>query len=509
MIARIVDNQHIKIEQITSDIEDRLIKWFSARHPNHQFMTGISFSHDYDGVIRRYNVRKQQLALPFLKELTTNCFKARIPLDVIDERPPYACPTSPEQITDQWLPGITLNPYQVESIKKTCIVDCGILQAPTGAGKSECIAGIIKAHQCPTIVLAEQTVIVDQLRERLELRDIAAEVGLFYAGKTVEDKVVCVGTSMAFFKPPEPTASRYRPENYVQVYQAWQTRCRNAEKYRKIMQKCQLLIVDECDKASNKVYRKIFRFWFKGRKRFGCSATPFDPDKPVENLYIREHFGPIIHQVRRHEVEQCGRIIPIRYVMIAVGENENRYDDTMFDVAVNEKIVHNEEYHQLVVKIVKAFPDDGTLILVERNELGQFLERLIPDAKFVYGQTSRTQRRKIFRQFEQRKIKCLIGGKIVKRGFDLKGGCENLIICNTGKLRSDFLQQVGRALRINSKGFARVFDFYYLNNKYLYSHSRKRLKFVLSEGYHAMVKFQRGSILGEELVKRRFRIPKF
>ena len=293
------------------------------------------------------------------------------------------------------------------------------------------------------------------------------------------------------------------------IYQAWQTRCKNADIYREIMKRCQLLIVDECDKASNKIYRKVFRFWFKGPRRFGCSATPFDKAKPIENLYVREHFGSLIYQIKRHDVEKCGRIIPIKYVMMAMGEDGNRHDDTTFDIAVKELIIENSDFHQLVAKIVKAFPEDGTLILVGRTGLGMALERLVPDSIFVCGKTSRKRRRQAFHNFEARKITCLIGGKIVKRGFDLKGGCENLIICNSGKLRSDFLQQVGRALRINKKGFARIFDFYHLNNKYLYAHSRKRLKFILTEGYDTVVQFRLGKISGQDLVKRRFRTPKF
>jgi len=114
----------------------------------------------------------------------------------------------------------------------------------------------------------------------------------------------------------------------------------------------------------------------------------------------------------------------------------------------------------------------------------------------------------MLRAFEKRKFNVLIGGKIINRGLDLDGGCENLIIATGGKLRSDFVQKVGRALRHNKRGKSIVYDFFFRCNKYLYGHSKARLKTMVDFGYKSTIVFKNGSIDGDKLIKSRFRIPK-
>jgi superfamily II DNA or RNA helicase len=102
----------------------------------------------------------------------------------------------------------------------------------------------------------------------------------------------------------------------------------------------------------------------------------------------------------------------------------------------------------------------------------------------------------------------LIGGKIVNRGLDLSGGCESLILATGGQLWSDFNQKIGRAVRHNSNGKGRVYDFLFRTNKYLYKHSRARLQAVVEMGYKATVIYKGGKIDGRELIRRRFRLPR-
>lgn len=267
-------------------------------------------------------------------------------------------------------------------------------------------------------------------------------------------------------------------------------------------------LVHNCDLASGDTYKKLFRYWFNGRRRYGFTGTPYDQDRPVENLVLQEHLGSIIYSQNREDVERAGLTIPISYYTLAFGEDGNKTDASAFDIAVNDLIVNNEKLHQFIASLCKRFTHEGTLILVERDDLGYALQNLIPDSAFIHGKTSKKERPKILADFESRKLKVLIGGKNVRRGMDLKGGCENLILATGGKLSSEFKQRIGRAARINAKGSARVFDLYFLNNKYLYAHSRKRLKAAVEAGYTSKVVFNTGSVEGGKFIKSRFRKPK-
>ena len=416
--------------------------------------------------------------------------------------------------------------FQPRKINKNHMV-CGIKVEPVGVGEyfgfeidgnrrfllgdctvthnTELMAAIAGVYGKTTVIIADIRVVIEQIKERLELRDVAGDdgIGLFYGGATPSGQKIIVGSIQSLTTPPV-SLNRISPK----IYKA---RMKRARLFQEIVKRAGLLMVDECDKAVSKPYKQLFKFHFKGRYKFGFSATPFDPDKPVENLVLREHLGPIISEIGRDEVQETGRIIPIKFYMMAEGEDGDKNDARTFDIAEREIIVDNDKFHSRVAKIVSAFPDDGTLILIDTTnveDLGFKLEQKIPGSKFIYGKTSKSQRNKAIEQFEKRELKCLIGGKILKRGLDLRGGAENLIIIGGGKLYSNFDQKIGRAVRCNARGKARVFSFYFVNNKYLYLHSRKQLKALVGMGYYSEVVFSDARISGEDLIKARFRRPK-
>lgn len=501
MQAIITDNHWIRLTQVFPEVEDLIDDHFSEIHPNHYFVKDNK-EQSWDGYYRKYSRSKKALRLPLLYELIELCKKHDIPLDVVDTRGEVSKP-DPSIVTKDFLPCISLEDYQVNAIKATVDNDIGIIKAPTGAGKSEIAAGIIKLHNLPTVVIAEQRIIIEQLKERLELREIVDEVGLFYGGATPDGQKVIVGSIQSLTSPPS-SLSEKNPDVY-------RKRKKRAKQFQSIVKKAKLLLVDECDLATNKSYQYLFRNYFNGRKKYGFSATPFDHKKKVQNLHLREHLGSIIYEVSRKDVESAGRIIPIKFVSIVYGEDGNKHDKTAFDIAEQEIIIQNGDFHDKVAKIVESFPDDGTLILVDTSniiDLGHALEKRIKDSVFIYGKTSQAARKKALVAFENREIKCLIGGRILKRGLDLKGGADNLIILGGGKLWSDFNQKIGRAVRRNDKGWARVFTFFFLNNYYLYKHSREQLKAVVNMGYDASLVFKDMTIDGHKFIKSRFRKPK-
>ena len=142
------------------------------------------------------------------------------------------------------------------------------------------------------------------------------------------------------------------------------------------------------------------------------------------------------------------------------------------------------------------------------EDLGKALEAKIKDSIFIYGKTSTKKRKQALLAFQDNQLKCLIGGKILKRGLDIKGGVHNLIICGGGKLHSDFDQKVGRAVRKNDRGFARLFCFFHLDNYYLYKHSKEQLKSIISMGYGVKVIINGTSMNGQENIDKKFRLPK-
>ncbi len=243
------------------------------------------------------------------------------------------------------------------------------------------------------------------------------------------------------------------------------------------------------------------------------SGTPFDPDKPVEGMVMQEHLGSVIFRETRENLTKLGRIIPAEFIMLAYGLDGDIHEASAFDIAYNDHIVESMKFHRLIAGLCKkrkVDPMDGTLILVDREALGHKLVEAIRSAglrvDFIFGKTPQRKRDMILRTFESRELDVLIGGKIINRGLDLKGGCENLIIATSGKLRSELTQKIGRALRRNRRGESRVYGFFFRCNRYLYDHSKIVLKAMVQAGYPTKVVFPGGSVDGTELIKSRFHI---
>lgn len=524
MIANIVDNQWVYLSHITEQEDQIIWEAFSVSKPNAYI--DPSMRGNWDGIYRKYNRAKKRLARPLLAMLKVVCESKNLPLDVVDKRKLWDyTAVNIDDINSDFLPNIVLEEYQLRAIRKCAEEECGIIDMPTGSGKGEIICGICKAIPAPTMILADQKIVVDQLKKRLELRTIVDQVGLFYAGKKPTGELIVVGLIQSLAPPKKPPAVPNRKagesdkvynkrlEKYDQMYRAYQTRLKNVKFLHSYIKKAELLIVDECDKATSESYKTLFRFWYKGRRRFGLSATPMDPDKPVEALVLQEHLGAIIVKESRDEVQKLGRIVPCHYKMLTVGLEGSINEASAFDMAYVEHLVENKSYHSLIASICNKYHDNGTLILVDRKDLGFALEKAINDigikAHFIYGETVKRKRDEILRQFENREFNVLIGGKIINRGLDLAGGCENLIIAGSFKLQSDLIQKVGRALRRNQQGFSRIFDFFFRCNRYLYSHSKSRLKAMVQAGFDTKVVFPGGVIDGRDFIeKHRYRIDR-
>jgi len=522
MRARIISNEWIYFDNITTHEESVLWDEFSVSIDT-TYIDNDQMA--WDGVYRKYNRAKKRIARPLLAMLNKICKKHNLPLEVVDEREPWEYKAwNADDVHKDILPGISLDDHQVRAIKKACKSDCGIIDVPTGGGKTEIACGICRVIDCPTVVIAEQKVVIDQFKERLELRKLDEEIGLFYAGEKPNGQKIVVGSIQSLQTPPKirPKPSKKEDQsdkNYKDSLKRWEnsvkaykTRLKNAKYLQEYVKKAEMVIVDECDLATSKPYKNLFRHYFKGRKRFGFSGTPFDESKPVEALVVQEHLGSVISKETRANLVKIGRIISCDYNMIAIGPFDGIRDSSTYDIARQEHMVENDKFHKLIASIAKKYKGDGTLVLVDREPLGfsliEAIEEVGLSAAFIYGKTPKKQRSESIKRFENREIDVLIGGKIVNRGLDLKGGCENLIIATGGKLRSEFEQKIGRALRRNKKGHSRVFDFYFRCNKHLYKHSKARLQVMTSLNYETKVIFPGGTIDGKKLINQNFRVSK-
>ena len=509
MLIRIVDNHFLYLDQITAQQDEVVYRHFSAKDPDSAYIVD-TLNQSWDGWYRKYNRQKQRMALPFLDEIKWLCAKHEWPVDVQDSRPLIYVPDESE-IRRDLLPEISLYDHQIRALKASLQHPIGRIFHHTGAGKTELMAALIKLYKCPTLIIAEKKIVVDQIKKVLELRKVAEEVGVFYSGRTPNGQFVCVGSIQSLTSPSKPVRERgEKQEDFERKMTQYASRFKRSHALQSaLLPRCKMLLVDECDLSTSAQYVPLFRHT-ESTRRYGFSGSCEDPNKPLPNLILRERLGNILDKTSRRELEKIGRVVPVKYIMIAHGEGQDKASKSAYDIAVKE-LEEDPSFIKKITGIVKAYPEEKTLILVEHTILGKKLQAAIPGSAFIFGETPMKKRWDVIHDFEQDKIKCLIGGKILNRGLDLKGGCDNLIVTVGLSDLADFEQRIGRAMRRNAKGFARVFDFLFLHNHYLYRHSRIRLKYLVAGmGYASTVVFPTANVRidGQALIDSRFHIPK-
>jgi len=514
MDAVISDNRWVYLENLTPDFESVIDDHFSAKDPNSIFIDD-SMEQSWDGLWHRYQTRQQRLSKGFLAELIALCEEHNMPLDVVDKRQPSSYPMfSKKDVVTDLLPGITLEKHQTSALLATTdnqpCNEIGTFWQITGSGKTELICGLTKLLKCPTVIIAEETIVVQQIQERLQLREVAGDIGMFFAGKRPDGQLVCVGSLQSVMPPPKiKQRSNEAAEKFAVRLKGYKTRIKNAKTYRDLIKRCELLMIDECDKACNKQYRKLVMQYANARYVYGFTGTlPDKADDPVDCLNMRELLGSVIATSNRRYLEKIGRIIPVKYITKVFGPSQ-RTNKAAFDIAVRRWMIENKEFHGQVNIIVESFPNDNFLVLVDSIELGLNLEQMIEGSTFIHGKTPKKKQALALRAFESKEIRVLIGSKILKRGLDLKGGIDNLILCASSKKNSELEQKVGRALRVNIRRWARVFDFMPICNSHLYKHARKRLRLMIRLGYPTSVMAGGQMLDGKKVTKRGFNLFRY
>jgi superfamily II DNA or RNA helicase len=508
MLIKIVDNHYLFLDQITAQQGEIVYQHFSAKDPDAMYIVD-TLNQSWDGWYRKYDRRQQRMALPFLDEMLFVCHRYGWPVDVLDYRPATLRPDE-AAIRSDILPGITLYEFQLKALRASLDHHHGIFWHTTGAGKTELMAALIKLHRCPTLIIAEKVIVVDQIKRVLELRKVAEEVGVFYSGKTPEGQLVCVGSVQSITSPTKPRREQGEtPEEFGRRSAQYYARHRRSSSLQAaLLPSCGMLLVDECDLATSQLYAPLFKK-SEAVRRYGFTGSMCGPDKPLQRLILQERLGSVIDKTSRRELERLGRIVPIKYVMVAYGEGR-KLNRAAYDIAVKE-LESDQRFIGTIAGIVRAHSQEKTVVLVEHVAFGNSLAAAIPGSAFICGETPRTERWQAIRAFEDGQLRCLIGGKVIKRGLDLKGGCNNLIITIGMSDLADFEQRIGRAVRRNPMGYARVFDFLFLHNHYLYRHSRIRLKYLVGEmDYAATVLFPSigVGVSGQALIDARFNVDR-
>ncbi len=268
---------------------------------------------------------------------------------------------------------------------------------------------------------------------------------------------------------------------------------------------------DECHHVPAPTFFQVAQA-IPARFRFGYSATP-DKDVGTE-LKLVGATGPAIYEETPAELIEGGYAVPPEIFMLEYDaeptlarELQEREEmkmlpwqaskDGQADMRKNPKYVNRTEtpmlhawgeYQDGVVdnshrnKLVQEAAHDlrelghTILVLVDRIDHGEHLERLLVDSQFLHGSSGMARRKKGLEGLAARTLPIVIATSIFDEGVDVPA-ISCLINARGGKAEHRAIQAVGRGMRIaEGKDRLIVVDFADALSRRLRKHARARTR---------------------------------
>jgi len=373
-----------------------------------------------------------------------------------------------DQFLNQWLQKgedpLTLYDYQVDLTNQIIKHKRGVISSPTASGKTNIMISILKAlpPNCPTLILANRKSLVQQNYEEM-MKWGFEKVGRLY------DK----------YKDPSLFTC---------------ATVQSLHKMNKGLPLIRALIVDEIHENMSKRPRQFYNKLKSCSVRVAVSATPFKfggKDK-CQKYAVKGYFGPIMESesmkgiLTTSKLQKRDILSKSLCTFYPIIKPEIPYE--VYIDAVTKGIAENWDFHDIVTRLAGTL-DGRTLILVDRIAHGDALASMIPGSLWVQGKDDLDTRKYVIQKLKTADTKtvAIATQQIFNAGINVK--THNVINAAGGRADHQIVQRIGRGLRTASdKEILKYFDFLFLINEYLESHSRKRIKILKEEGHDVIVK---------------------
>lgn len=439
MTELIIKNNFTYLNNSNLKITNLLVRNLRYR-PEGYFFSPLYKSRRWDGYIKMFTKNSQVFQTGLLPKVINLFNENNIEYKLIDERKKpvntiyYNC--------KQKLP--ELRQYQKEAVTNFVKAHRGIINIPTGTGKTLCAIEIIKELGVRALYICPNTVIMRQTGDILATFFGQNKVGLVYGKeKKITNSIVvaCVDSLPNFPK--------------------------------EIFDQFDLLIIDEFHHASADTFQELNKKKFENiYYRLGLTATHYrnDGSEMKMDAVLSEviYSMPIKNAIKNNYlVEPYFFIKKLQLPNINFKTYQQNYKNL---------IVENEERNNEIVKMANIClkKEWSTLILVKEIKHGKKLESIIPESIFIHGNHS--DRENIIEDFKNGKQKLVISTNIIGEGTDIPI-LQALIMGQAMKAEGDLVQKIGRTLRIyDGKEKAYIFDIKDEGNKIFEKQALSRIK---------------------------------
>lgn len=382
------------------------------------------------------------------------------------------------------LPGIKLFDFQVAAAIKSVSWKVGLVNVPTGGGKTEIILAVLRnlidtGKLTRGLVIVPSVGLADQFAERAYLRGFSKdEVGVVHG-----------------------SSKEYGSKVVVAVVNSINLGLKNNnEIITNLVSNINTIIYDETHHLKASTYMNIAIAASKAKYFLGYSGSPYsgDDNSILENsgdALVYGMTGGVIFNISQRYVRELGLIAEPIIFFKEIAEKTSRHI-TQYNAIYVKNVIEHVTRNEYIVYYARKFTSLGfpTLILVQRLDHARNIMSKLKGLRVisVFGGGTSLQFGEfgtidempvdynIFRSnFELGMFDVVIASQVLDEGFDIPA-IGAVILAGGGKSKIKLLQRIGRGLRRKKKGPNKVYilDFWDKQHVFMLSQSKKRLKLM-------------------------------
>jgi len=408
-------------------------------------------SGEWDGKYRFIDVKTGKFPTGLLEQVV-GWFKDHDFECEIDDQREY--PIENWWISEEMLSDITLRDYQMDALQVALKKKRGVLQLPTGCGKTEIAIALVKALGLPTLYFVNTRTLLHQTAKRFKDRT-CRNVGIIGDGEFQPNDDITVAT--------------------VQSLDSLMKK--DQKEFKQFINGFQCIILDECHHASAKTWYKIAMYCHNAYYRYGLSGTPLDRSDLL-NMKLIACIGDRIYYMPTKELQESGDLCDIE---IRIIENKESFGGGQWQSIYKYGIVESSKRNGTICIVADYHfcNGDKVLILVREiqhgRDLAKGLATLGTPVIFLQGSTSSKDRKDVMNRFNEGGGFVLVATTIFDEGVDLPN--VNVVIeAPGGKSDVKTIQRTGRGLRKKEDGGKLIVYDFADHSQYLLEHSIKRIE---------------------------------
>lgn len=334
-----------------------------------------------------------------------------------------------------------LKSFQKRAVHDVFSKDFGILNAPTGSGKTVMALYLIYLRKQPALVIVHTKDLARQWIEQASyfLGINENEIGLIGAGKKKEGEKLTIGLVQSLVK--------YDGNLKDQIGH---------------------LIVDECHRTPSKTFTEVVSS-FSSKYLLGLSATPYRRDN-LSNL-IFWYLGNLMHKIEKHNLQMRGHITEAEIILRPTDFTPFHDPVTEYSKMMTELTSDNERNRLIASDIAKEYNNSNghIIVLSDRKKHCENLSQILKfrhkiDSLVFTGDLSEKKRIAALKEMISKKNNIIIAtGQLIGEGFDLNS-LSTLFLTTPVNFSGRLTQYLGRVLRTApGKTKAVVYDYVDIN----------------------------------------------